>query len=366
MPNSTRQRINVAIFDGLQPVEERVCLCTSMPSGDPAVLYQGRVYPLTDGNRIDLSSPIPEQSTVCPEPPATGAVEIIWGAETAYALVSGSSACRTAVRAALTGFGAAVLREGQYVGDPLGLFTPDWFLRFGGTGLDRDAIERAAIVATGQTHSQAVEGAGEDLRSQLLTTELLEARASNATLRAELAKVRLLFAELNAATSADVAQAIALAERIDDERQALRDALEEERRARSEAESTAAQMRADRPPQSSSLKALRSEVARVFSHLLPDVEPLRDTLDVICYEFRDRGPLYRALSQLDPKTGTFPHRWKKLEGVDAWERHIADGLSDAGRVYAQFDGERRRFEVLVSHKGEQTKDLSWLRARTAG
>lgn len=366
MPNSTRQRINVAIFDGVQPVEERVCLCVSMPSGESAILYQGRVYPLTDGNRIDLSGPIVEKAAACPEPSAKAAVEIIWGAETAYALVSGSSAFRTAVRAALIGFGAAVLREGQYVGDPLGSFTPDWFLRFSGTGLDRDAIQRAAIAATDPTHSWVVDATREDLRIQLLTTELLEARANNATLRAELAKVRLRFAELNAANSADVAQAIALAECIDAERQALRDALEEARRARSEAESAAAQIRDDRQPQVSSLKAVRSEVERVFSHLLPHVQLLRDTLEVISYEFRDRGPLYRALSQLNPKTGTFPQKWKKLQGVDAWERHISDGLSDAGRVYAQFDGEQRRFEVLVSYKSDQTQDLNWLRGRTVG
>ncbi|MEW5965352.1 MAG: hypothetical protein AB1749_17575 [Pseudomonadota bacterium] len=102
-------------------------------------------------------------------------------------------------------------------------------------------------------------------------------------------------------------------------------------------------------------------VQTVIAILLPHVHLLRDSLLVAAVEYRDRNSLYRALAQLDPSEGRPPKTWKKLADLKYWERHVSDGASDAGRVYAWLDTNARVFRVLVSNKSEQTRDIAWLR-----
>jgi hypothetical protein len=91
------------------------------------------------------------------------------------------------------------------------------------------------------------------------------------------------------------------------------------------------------------------------------VRLIRDSFIVIAAEFSNRRALYRALAELRTVNGRFPSSWKKLKGLDDWwERHMSDGQDDAGRVYARLTNEGRVWEVLVSHKSEQSRDISWL------
>ena len=75
----------------------------------------------------------------------------------------------------------------------------------------------------------------------------------------------------------------------------------------------------------------------------------------------DRRALYRGLAELHVVNGRLPATWKKLKGLNAWwERHMSNGQDDAGRVYARLRDSDRIWNVLISHKGEQSRDIAWL------
>jgi hypothetical protein len=78
---------------------------------------------------------------------------------------------------------------------------------------------------------------------------------------------------------------------------------------------------------------------------------------VLTGEFADRGGLYRSLIELD--SGALGRAWKKLHGAPGWwERHVSNGQDDSGRIYAR-RGEGS-WEVLISHKSQQARDITWL------
>jgi hypothetical protein len=146
----------------------------------------------------------------------------------------------------------------------------------------------------------------------------------------------------------------------------LKTAIELERRLREEADAAslaAAQLlndtRVDRPaPPAGKIK---NEIEIVFATLIPEVRLIRDSLIVIAAEFSNRRALYRSLAELQSANGRLPSTWKKLKGLDAWwERHMSDGQDDAGRVYARFGDSDRIWDVLISHKSEQSRDIAWL------
>jgi hypothetical protein len=94
---------------------------------------------------------------------------------------------------------------------------------------------------------------------------------------------------------------------------------------------------------------------------MTEVRLMRDSLIVIAAEFSNRRALYRALAELRTINGRFPPTWKKLKGLDDWwERHTSDGQDDAGRVYARLGPSERIWDVLISHKSEQSRDIAWL------
>jgi hypothetical protein len=117
--------------------------------------------------------------------------------------------------------------------------------------------------------------------------------------------------------------------------------------------------RVDRPaPQPGKIK---NEIEIVFATLIPEVRLMRDSLIVIAAEFSSRRALYRGLVELRTISGRLPPTWKKLKGLDDWwERHISDGQDDAGRVYARLASSERVWDVLISHKSEQARDIAWL------
>jgi hypothetical protein len=117
--------------------------------------------------------------------------------------------------------------------------------------------------------------------------------------------------------------------------------------------------RADRPVISPG--KLKNEIEVVLETLLPATRLMRDSLVVIAAEFTNRRALYRGLAELQILDGRLPPTWKKLKGLDAWwERHISDGQDDAGRVYARLTNPNRVWDVLISHKSEQSRDIAWL------
>jgi hypothetical protein len=201
-------------------------------------------------------------------------------------------------------------------------------------------------VAQSDTHKTLGE-----YRAQLIATELLSAKAREAALRVEIVRSRL-----DAAKAAEAqAQIEELTVVIDLER----DAREQADLAAAEAEELLKTVRQDRPiPRAGKI---RDEIEVVFTALIPEVRLMRDSLNVISAEFSNRRALYRGLAELRAVVGRLPPTWKKLKGLDEWwERHMSDGQDDAGRIYARFSNPDRVWDVLISHKSEQTRDLAWL------
>ena len=153
------------------------------------------------------------------------------------------------------------------------------------------------------------------------------------------------------------------------EAEALRVALEEERQLRAAAEAAAQELASERakfaprPPPAPPAK-LKDEIGTVVAIFLRRVYLVRDSLTVLSAEFANRRTLYRALIELEEAKEGRPPNWKKLQGVDTWlERHVSNGQDDFGRAYAKWDGIEKRWEVLISHKGEQARDIVWCRKR---
>jgi hypothetical protein len=277
---------------------------------------------------------------------------VIEGVEEAYVLLSGPSlSCETAA-GALKASGHDVIRTGRYLGEPVDGLEADWFIRI---TKPKDEHGSLAALLTEVLAGQAIgvhsnETSGE-YRARLITGELASVKAREAALRAEVARLKL---ELTSVGQTQV--------EIDE----LRTAIELERSLRAEADLAAfaaAQLaneaRVDRPVAPPG--KLRNEIEVVLETLLPGVRLMRDSLIVIAAEFSNRRALYRGLAELRIVNSRLPPTWKKLKGLDAWwERHISDGQDDAGRVYARFGDSDRIWDVLISHKSEQSRDISWL------
>jgi hypothetical protein len=347
----------ISIFNGPHLFETRECGLVRLPDGREGAVWRGLAYPLElpDGHIEMGSEAFPPGDCLhrdaSIQTPQTN-FAVIEGVEEAYVLLTGPSlACETAAGALKTS-GYVVLRTGRYLGDPVDGLEADWFIRITKPRDERDSLSVLLTKAlAGQTlgvHNHETFG---EYRARLIAGELAAIKAREAALGAEVNRLKL---EL---TTGDQTQA-----EIDE----LRAAIELERSLRQEADLAAyvaAQLvnepQADRPI--SSPGKLKSEIEVVFETLLPEVRLIRDSLIVIAAEFSNRRALYRGLAELRIVSGRLPPTWKKLKGLgEWWERHMSDGQDDAGRVYARLASSDRVWDVLISHKGEQARDLAWL------
>lgn len=364
MEKTTQLRISVNVFDEGNFIETRSCQPFVMPTGERGVLYRGLAHRLEDGDRIN----IPDGIVPTDEHRCTTAANnkqryaIVPGNQSGYLLGTGSVILREEAGTTLREAGASIMRVGTYLGPCWDDWTPDWYLRF---QLDEGVSFRDIEVAVDSLRTKEPEFSASHphetsmaLRLQLLVMELVEARANVATLNAQNARLRLEKAEAQAAIT-DYSPEIV--ERLETERQSLVDALAHEQIARAEAEALAESARTLQL-QSTAPKWLVSEVETVLRNLMPRLKLLRDSLEVIAIEYRARGPLYRALAELQAIETGWPPSWKKLQGLNnIWERHVSDGTTDCGRIYARPNAQDRSFDVLISEKRDQSRDLAWLK-----
>lgn len=355
----------IRVLDGNQPLEDRVCRLVRLRDGRPAAIWRGLAYPLTDSDTIDISAVGVPPSDCLPaqggapfkeQGPRWGIVE---GMEEAWVLLAGTVADRDTAALRLRQGGLTVLRSGAWLGEATEGLEADWFVRIArpadgaalGPLLDQLLGERPA---TGHPNGTAAE----DLRRQLLSAEFDRARAEAAALRAEAERLK-----------AGAGNASALAARV----AALEAELERAQR-ELERERTVPAPTPDASPAPTATPAivqapprlarrLQEEVATILESLLPGIRLLRDSLTVASAEFRDRAAFYRALRELVEGTARLPPAWKKLRGADGWwERHVSTGEDDAGRAYARYGVGRQAWDVLLSHKAEQNRDIDWLRS----
>jgi hypothetical protein len=271
--------------------------------------------------------------------PVPGSVfGLVEGAEEAWLVLDGPVTVRDAAAGALRQAGIAVLRSGPWLGDPVDGVIGTSFICFvrPQSGNLRDEV---AEILDGILFPSPEKFDPAD-RVHALTVELAEARAAIARLKMSQAEARSTVADDNESELTSVRQEnAALLQEIVDLRRQL------------------AEPAASRPEPGRAAGRLQSEISTLLETIRPDFRLLRDSLTVLAGEFADRRSLYRAILELD--AGTLGHNWKRIQGAPGWwERHVSNGQDDSGRVYAR--RVQRRWDLLVSHKSQQSRDVSWL------
>ena len=330
----------VWLLDGTQVLEHRECKTILLPDGQPAAIWRGLAYPiLADGVSIDVTSPgiSPEECTAKFECPRI--VHIEETAEAVYLIGSGSVVAREALIFDLKRNSFSVERSGHYTGPTHEGLDGDWFVRVRKhPHFNRETFDQ--LIDAGFT----VEKKPQDLRLMLLEQELANARSCIAAERAQIAKLKLEIASLS--------EDALLIEKLKREV----DTLNKEAISLAEA--------AQRDPQVShvnrSKKWLFSEIEDVLEVLLSRVRLLRDSMDVATIEYSDRKGMYRSLQELHQET-IIPTHWKPVRGAPGWiERHVSNGINDSGRIYARLGKADRKWEILLSDKSSQSRDIGWL------
>jgi hypothetical protein len=346
---------------GAQLVEERYCQLTQLADGRRAAIYRGLAYPLLDeGDAIDVSAEgfVLRPSAALPDPPVPPGAGVWLGMDGTYLLFTGDGLDCQAMVGCLRAGGVEVLRSGRYLGEPVDGLSADWFIRLAPGQADRvrNLLDSARLPDQGLRPE-----APADIRLRLAELDLLALKA-----RAERAERAL--AEARAMLDANA--------RSEAEREALRAQVENERAQRIEAEREACEARqqvlaaatanpaASAPVKRPSTRQIGTRTAAMLSAFLPNIEFLRDSLDCFTVEFSDVQAVCRALLDLGQATRGMPPQWKALQGVPGWieKSKIANGTDSQGRVYARLvDGPAGRWQVLISHKSEQSRDIEWLR-----
>lgn len=289
--------LEVEIMDGDRLVEQRSCRRATLNDGTSGVVWRGVLYPLLLGDRIDVAVPAP---TGWP----TGRSVVLPGDEATRLLLQGTAADRAAARRAVEARGIVVLRDGRWLGDPVGGVVYDQFLVCEGSLTGAELGEALSTSAAQAAADPAVTIA-------LLEQRLADAHADLASLEAKLSRdLARPRAEISTVPSAT----------------ALEEALMEVAAMRARLDGLGAAPPAVRPV---------AEFAGILGALRPEIRMLRDGLAVAVGEFSDRLALWRSLGEL-PSHGTRPATgWKTLQGIDGWiERHVSTGRNNQGRLYA--------------------------------
>lgn len=350
----------ITIRNGEAVLETVYCKTEHDAQGQLVAFHIGRYYVVDEARSIDLSGLSLTADELLVSPPLLGEALIEGDIET-YLFISGSAAVFENRLHQTKVAGGRVLREGRYLGADVNGFQPDWIIKIatptgGFSSLGLDFPRAAAAVTQQRTES--------DVRISLLNRENIRLRdelgQENQRLREELGQEnQRLLEELD---------------RVRAERSKER-AAEESREAADPAsapEHTPLQfLPLPEPPQplprapvvqptGARHKILMQEIQSVMTALCPHARLIRASLERLAVEVSDRRAFYAALRELgEPPLGS---NWKKLKGVEGWfERHVSDGRSDAGRIYARRDS--GGWDVLFGHKGEQSNDIAWLASR---
>jgi hypothetical protein len=357
--------IEIAVREDSKILQTRRCRTMLVPDGRAGAVWRGLVYPVHEGNHIDIGGeafPLAACRGGTDSPPAGAGFASIQGADEAYVVLAGPVAVREEAAASLQAAGITVLRAGRYLGDPVDGFGADWFIRFEKPDSDEPLDDLLARVLGRQRAQTATEPeTASEARLRLLRDELARARDREAALRSELAGARAVARPAigTEALSSELAEEQRLRHEAESGRAVAEAALAA---AYAELETTPAAPAIPRqaPPRT----RLQDEIADALGSLLPNLNLLRDSLTVATSEYASRKALYRSLAELAFVNGRLPPNWKAVQGASRWwERHVSDGQDNTGRLYAQYVPETRHWHVLISDKAEQPRDMAWLRRR---
>jgi hypothetical protein len=329
-----RSEIEVAIFDGETLIQRCPCTPRDLPDGRPGVVWRGVVYPLLPGDRIDVGAPEDQAG-------AEQSFVVLPGEGSTWVLVRGLASTLNETQARLEAAGIRVSRTGRWLGDTVSDVAFDWFLRCEGV-LGTDQV--AEVLGASR-----VDGASAEARVAVLEQHLIEMRAALASLAEQ----------LKDAVRVPPARAQPRPPAAPERDFALEAALEKIR----ELETRLDAVPPRAAPTRSAAIRLQEELTAALTTLRPDIILLRDSIQVAVGEFASRGAFYKMLQEL-PVTGGRPDGWKALRGAERWwERHVSTGQDDSGRAYARFDPAARQWEVLLGWKGEQPRDIDWLKRK---
>jgi hypothetical protein len=110
-------------------------------------------------------------------------------------------------------------------------------------------------------------------------------------------------------------------------------------------------------------KELNKVLKSAYEVLLPSIDFLRDSIDVMHTQMRDSKSLLKALKRLnqDPELRNGLRNGKAVAGARGWFRvRLVDNL---GRLYYRSakNGYETRVEILISQKDEQKLDIKYIR-----
>lgn len=97
--------------------------------------------------------------------------------------------------------------------------------------------------------------------------------------------------------------------------------------------------------------------AEIFKSLMPDVEFLKDSLEIIAARLANPQPVLEIIRKV-----VFEKRTSgNVESANGWmEMHFSTGQDDSGRIY--FRPEREgRYKILVSFKENQKPDIAYIK-----
>jgi hypothetical protein len=337
-----------------------------LPNGEEGALWRGLVYPSQkDEQKIDVAGEafLPSECTGLGGLPAETPRQfvLVWGESEAYLLIGGPPAARDGAMSALRSLGIEIVRTGRYLGDDVEGFVADWFIRFIAESDQRTAIEATLPQVLHRTSIERPTST--ELQVRVLRSELADVKLRNAAQVVEINQLRITLAE----RESSAADEQAAREKND---KAYRIAIEDEKRARVEAEELAKsnELMVSTIQKNSFVRGSKNkisdEIELVLRTFLGRTRLLRDSLIVISAEFSSRHGIYRSLTELESSSAGIPPNWKKVQGLDQWwERHVSTGSDDDGRAYARLEARERTWSVLISHKGQQSRDLNWLARR---
>jgi hypothetical protein len=349
--------MRVQVSDGEGFIESSECREVQLPSGERGVVWRGLAYALGEGDTIRIDGDAVAPSLCIAEVSASASalhqpspsLAIIDGDGQAYVILQGSVADAEGGAARLKDAGITVHRYGRYLGDPVDGFVGDWFIR---VAKPDQGDWRALVAATLESPAAGTQSPADAwaLRCRLLETELEAARIRSAKLHERVSELGLKLAEADNQSKAEIDRLLEAVGEM--QRQSPRPETIPELPSTLQSEPFRPKLQQGK---------LRDEVASVLKALLPRIDLVGDSVTFIVSELETRTHLYRALSQLCSAGAGMPANWKKLKGVPKWwERHVSTGQSDAGRIYACLDQSSNHWLVLVSHKGDQSRDIAWL------
>ncbi len=314
-----------------------------LPDGAVGAKWGGLVFPVRDGDRIDLGDLALAPAQCAPLADQATRWSISTGMEgaDAYLFLEGSAQTYSRTVKKLEEAGVSVLRSGPNLSGGVG----DWFIRIGAPSLETtDAIREVLEEAT--EFSEVADE--QSLRERLLVQGLIAAKASQAKLRKELELAQ--------------AAAVALPNETEQER-ALKQSLEVMAARLAEVQAQAGAFEARALADATSRPQTRPNrveevLAEAAAALLPRLDFIGDSMNFIAVEVSNRSIVWRALLALDRQERGVPPNWKSVSGHSGWwERHFSTGQDNQGRLYAKVHGQPARWQVLVSHKQDQAGDL---------